>query len=69
MDLIEAVRETTVVMEVYRQEREDDLVWDAIFREASDMASEFQVSLPTSVYIHTSRTFLSIRTNVSPHSF
>lgn len=44
MDLLEAVREAGVVVDILRAERMDETVFDAIFQKAADIASEFQVN-------------------------
>ncbi|XP_052811754.1 52 kDa repressor of the inhibitor of the protein kinase-like [Mya arenaria] len=43
MDLLEAVREAGVVVDILRAERMDETVFDAIFQKAADIASEFQI--------------------------
>jgi len=43
MDLLEAVREAGVVVDILRAERQDEAVFDAIYQKAVDIAAEFQV--------------------------
>ncbi|XP_052814149.1 zinc finger MYM-type protein 1-like [Mya arenaria] len=43
MDLLEAVREAGVVVDILRAERMDETLLDAIFQKAADIASEFQI--------------------------
>ncbi|XP_060598675.1 zinc finger MYM-type protein 1-like [Ruditapes philippinarum] len=43
MDLLEAVREAGVVVDILRAERQDDAVFDAIYQTAVDIAAELQV--------------------------
>ncbi|WAQ98036.1 hypothetical protein MAR_022409 [Mya arenaria] len=43
MDLLEAVREAGVVVDILRAERMDETVFDAIFQKEADIASEFQI--------------------------
>lgn len=45
MDLLEAIEQTKVVMQIYRAERNDNLVWDALYQEAVTLAAEFQVNI------------------------
>lgn len=42
-DLLEAVNEFRVVVEILRQEREDDSVWDELYQVALDLAAPLQV--------------------------
>ncbi|XP_052809147.1 zinc finger MYM-type protein 1-like [Mya arenaria] len=43
MDLLEAIEQTKVVMQIYQAERDDPLVWDALYQEAVTLADEFQI--------------------------
>ncbi|XP_052778692.1 zinc finger MYM-type protein 1-like [Mya arenaria] len=43
MDLLEAIEQTKVVMQIYQAERDDPLVWDALYQEAVTVADEFQI--------------------------
>lgn len=48
MDLIEAIEQAKVVVQLLQNERQDDLVWDALYQEAVTLAAEFQVLNTTS---------------------
>ena len=45
LDLIEAANESRVVINVPREERDDDIVWDGLFETAKEMTAEWNIMI------------------------